>query len=203
MTTSPLQLIVGLGNPGADYQHTRHNAGFWFVDRVAQAAGQAFRHESRFHGEVAKVLLDGRVLWLLKPGTYMNASGRAVAALTHFHRFTPDQVLVVHDELDLPPGVAKVKRGGGAAGHNGLKDLIAALGSPEFWRLRIGIGHPGQRDAVADFVLHRPSRSEQDAIDEALERALGVLPELVSGQAAAAMMNLHAAPGKGAAANKG
>ncbi|MDE1982537.1 MAG: aminoacyl-tRNA hydrolase [Betaproteobacteria bacterium] len=203
MTTAPLQLIVGLGNPGAEYQPTRHNAGFWFVDRVAQAAGQVFRHESRFHGEVAKIQLDGQALWLLKPATYMNASGRAVAALVHFHRFAPEQVLVVHDELDLPPGGAKIKKGGGAAGHNGLKDLIAALGSPEFWRLRIGIGHPGQKDEVADFVLHRPSRTEQEAIDEALGRALEVLPQMASGRTAAAMMSLHAAPGKGAAANKG
>lgn len=203
MTTTPLQLIVGLGNPGAEYQSTRHNAGFWFVDRVAQAAGQVFRHESRFHGEVARVHVDGQALWLLKPATYMNVSGRAVAALVHFHRFTPEQVLVVHDELDLPPGGAKIKKGGGAAGHNGLKDLIATLGSRDFWRLRIGIGHPGQKDEVADFVLHRPSRSEQEAIDEALGRALDVLPQMVSGHAAAAMMSLHAAPGKGAAANKG
>ena len=203
MSANPLQLIVGLGNPGPEYQDTRHNAGFWFVDRVARLAGSAFRPESRFHGEVAKVRLDGRDLWLLKPATYMNASGRAAAALAHFYKLVPEQLLVVHDELDLSPGSAKLKKGGGAAGHNGLKDLIAALGSPEFWRLRIGIGHPGQRGEVVDYVLHRPSRSEQEAIEGSLTRALDVLPLLVAGNESAAMTNLHANPKRDSVVDKG
>lgn len=203
MTAHPLQLIVGLGNPGVEYQDTRHNAGFWFVDQVARQAAGVFRPESRFHGELAKVRLGGRDLWLLKPSTYMNASGRSVAALAGFYKLQPEQLLVVHDELDLSPGIAKLKKGGGAAGHNGLKDLIAVLGSPDFWRLRIGIGHPGQRDVVVDYVLHRPSRDEQEAIDGALVRALEILPHLVSGDASVAMMVLHALPGKESAADKG
>ncbi len=192
-----VRLIVGLGNPGAEYQDTRHNAGFWFVDRVAQTGSATFRHESRFHGEVARALLAGQGLWLLKPSTYMNDSGRAVAAMAHFYRVAPEQILVVHDELDLPPGGVKLKKGGGAAGHNGLKDLLLALGSPDFWRLRVGIGHPGQRHQVVDYVLHRPAKTEQEAIDVALERALEVLPLLLKGQAEAAMMNLHTPPKTG------
>jgi PTH1 family peptidyl-tRNA hydrolase len=197
-----VRLIVGLGNPGAEYQDTRHNAGFWFVDRVAQTGSAVFRHESRFHGEVARVLLEGQDLWLLKPSTYMNDSGRAVAAMAHFYRVAPEQILVVHDELDLPPGGVKLKKGGGAAGHNGLKDLLLALDSPDFWRLRIGIGHPGQRHQVVDYVLHRPAKAEQEAIDTALERARNVLPLLVRGQAEAALMNLHTPPQAGGLTTK-
>ena len=189
-----VRLIVGLGNPGAEYQDTRHNAGFWFVDRVARTGSATFRHESRFHGEVARVFLEGQDLWLLKPSTYMNDSGRAVAAMAHFYRLVPQQILVVHDELDLPPGGVKLKKGGGAAGHNGLKDLLLALDAPDFWRLRVGIGHPGKRHQVVDYVLHRPVKAEQEAIDDALERALNILPLLVRGETDAALMNLHTPP---------
>ena len=192
-----VRLIVGLGNPGAEYQDTRHNAGFWFVDRLAQSASATFRHESRFHGEVTRVVLQGQDLWLLKPSTYMNDSGRAVAAMAHFYRVVPEQILVVHDELDLPPGGIKLKKGGGAAGHNGLKDLLLALDSPDFWRLRVGIGHPGQRHEVVDYVLHRPAKAEQEAIDAALARALNILPQLVQGQTEAALMTLHTPPKAG------
>jgi PTH1 family peptidyl-tRNA hydrolase len=197
-----VRLIVGLGNPGAEYQDTRHNAGFWFVDRVAQTGSASFRHESRFHGEVARVVLEGQDLWLLKPSTYMNDSGRAVAAMAHFYRVAPEQILVVHDELDLPPGGVKLKKGGGAAGHNGLKDLLLALDAPDFWRLRVGIGHPGQRHQVVDYVLHRPAKAEQEAIDVALDRALDILPLLVKGQAEAALMTLHTPPKAGGLTTK-
>lgn len=197
-----VRLIVGLGNPGAEYQDTRHNAGFWFVDRVARTGSAKFRHESRFHGEVARVLMEGQDIWLLKPGTYMNESGRAVAAMAHFHRVAPEQILVVHDELDLPPGGVKLKKGGGAAGHNGLKDLLLALDSPDFWRLRVGIGHPGQRHRVVDYVLHRPAKDEQEAIDAALERALDILPLLVRGQAEMALTHLHTPPKTGGLTHK-
>ncbi len=189
-----MRLIVGLGNPGPEYQQTRHNAGFWFVDRVAQGGSASFRYESRFHGELARVSMVNQDLWLLKPHTYMNESGRSVAASAHFYRVAPEEILVVHDELDLFPGNIKLKKGGGAAGHNGLKDIVAALGSPDFWRLRVGIGHPGERHDVVDYVLHRPSKGDQEAIDAALERALEILPLLLKGQPELALTQLHTPP---------
>ncbi len=196
-TTAAIRLIVGLGNVGADYEVTRHNAGFWFADAVARKAGAAFAHERKFHGEVARIRDRGRELWLLKPGTYMNRSGQAVVALALYYRILPTQILVAHDEVDLPPGAVKLKRGGGTAGHNGLKDIQAKLSTPEFWRLRLGVGHPrtlGLAQDVADFVLHPPSRAHQQAIDEAIGRALEIVPQLVEGQFERAMMKLHRAP---------
>ncbi|GAB4464453.1 MAG: aminoacyl-tRNA hydrolase [Burkholderiaceae bacterium] len=196
-TTAAIRLIVGLGNVGAEYEATRHNAGFWFVDAVARKAGAAFAQERKFHGEVARIRDHGRELWLLKPGTYMNRSGQAVVALALYYKILPAQILVAHDEVDLPPGAVKLKRGGGTAGHNGLKDVQAKLATADFWRLRLGVGHPrtlGLNQEVADFVLHPPGREHQHAIDEAIGRALEVVPQLVEGQFERAMMKLHRAP---------
>lgn len=192
-----IRLIVGLGNVGAEYERTRHNAGFWFADAVADKAGAGFGFERKFHGDVLRLRDHGRELWLLKPGTYMNRSGQAVVALALYYKILPTQILVAHDEVDLPPGTVKLKRGGGTAGHNGLKDIQARLTTPEFWRLRIGVGHPralSLAQEVADFVLHPPGREHRTAIDESIGRALQIVPQLVEGQFERAMMKLHAAP---------
>jgi PTH1 family peptidyl-tRNA hydrolase len=188
-----MRLVVGLGNPGREYEATRHNAGFWFVDQLARAEGVQLRVESRFHGLVARIGRGDDECWLLEPSTFMNASGRAVGALARFYKILPQDILVVHDELDLPPGGAKLKRGGGAAGHNGLKDIIAALGQ-DFWRLRIGIGHPGDRAQVIHFVLQAPRREEQEAIDEAIDRSLAAWPAIRTGRMEVAMHELHTKP---------
>ena len=190
---TPIRLIVGLGNPGKEYADTRHNAGFWLLDAIAHKTGASLRPESRFHGGVARASLQGHEIWLLAPQTYMNVSGQAVAALAGYYKITSDEMLVLHDELDLPPGTARLKRGGGAGGHNGLKDIIARLGA-DFWRLRIGIGHPGDKDAVSDFVLHRPSQPEQQLIHDALDQSLSTLPLLAAGDMAGAMQRLHTKP---------
>lgn len=192
-----IRLIVGLGNVGAGYEATRHNAGFWFVDALARVSGARMSRESKFHGEVAKVSIHGAQCWLLEPGTWMNRSGRAVAALANFYRIAPGEILVVHDELDLMPGHSKMKQGGGHAGHNGLKDIQAALGSPMFWRLRIGIGHPRTlhlNQAVEDFVLHPPGRDDRAAIEAEIERALAIVPDCVAGRMDAALLKLHSRP---------
>ncbi len=194
---SAIRLIVGLGNIGPEYEDTRHNAGFWWVDAVAQANGARFARESKFHGDVARATVHGNSLWLLKPGTYMNRSGRAVAALAGFYRIVPAEILVVHDELDLLPGQSKMKLAGGNAGHNGLKDITAALGTPAFWRLRLGIGHPrtlNLNQDVADFVLHAPRRDEATLIRDELERSLVVLADCAAGHLEAAMHKLHSRP---------
>ena len=185
-----IRLIAGLGNPGREYADTRHNAGFWFLEEVARKAGASLRLESRFHASVARVNLSGQEVWLIAPQTYMNISGQALAALASYYKITPEEMLVVHDELDLLPGTARLKRGGGPGGHNGLKDIIARLG-PDFWRLRIGIGHPGDKNAVADFVLHRPSQPEETLMRDALDQSLSALPLMVAGDMAAAMQQLH------------
>lgn len=187
---TPIRLLVGLGNPGPDYADTRHNAGFWLVDAFARAHHAELRPERRFHGRVARLRVDGREVWLMEPETYMNASGQAVQALAAYYRLAPGEILVVHDELDLPPGTARLKRGGGAGGHNGLKDIIARLG-PEFWRLRLGIGHPGQRDQVVDYVLRRPPREEAEQIGDAIDRSLKILPLVLAGDLETAMHRLH------------
>jgi len=197
-----IRLIVGLGNIGAEYERTRHNAGFWFVDAVARKAGAGFGAERKFHGEVARLRDRGRELWLLKPGTYMNRSGQSVVALALYYKILPTQILVAHDEVDLPPGTVKLKRGGGTAGHNGLKDIQAKLATPDFWRLRIGVGHPralALAQEVADFVLHPPGREHEASIHESIDRALQIVPLLVEGQFERAMMKLHAAPATPAA----
>jgi len=186
-----LRAIVGLGNPGPQYDQTRHNAGSWFLRRVAERHGAELRLEAKFHGLLGKAHIDGRPVWLLEPTTYMNRSGEAVAALAHYYKIAPTALLVAHDELDLPPGVARLKLGGGHGGHNGLRDIIARLGTRDFLRLRIGIGHPGHRDRVTGYVLSRPSPEDRIAIDQAIDRALAVLPQIVAGDLQAAMNRLH------------
>ncbi|HYC45454.1 MAG TPA: aminoacyl-tRNA hydrolase [Burkholderiales bacterium] len=187
-----MKLVVGLGNPGSRYESTRHNAGFWWVERIARAVRADFRREGRFHGDVARV--PGTDIWLLKPQTYMNASGRAVGAFAAFYRIDADQILVAYDELDLPPGSARLKFGGGLSGHNGLRDITAVLGTQDFWRLRVGIGHPresGLAQDPADYVLHAPRAEERKAIDEALARADAVWPLVAAHDMQAAMLRLH------------
>ena len=187
----PIRLIVGLGNPGPRYADTRHNAGFWFVDRLVAGLGGSFRAESRFEGEVARVSVGGLACDLLKPLTFMNKSGNAVQKLAGFHKIPPAQILVVHDELDLPVGTARLKMGGGHGGHNGLRDLHRHLG-PDYARLRIGIGHPGIREAVVGYVLERPSRVEEAAMLDAINAALESVNDLVAGDWDKAVRRLHA-----------
>ncbi len=188
---SEIKLIVGLGNPGREYEATRHNAGFWWVDELVRTQNVSFKADSKFHGLVARVTLHGHEVHLLKPQTFMNVSGRSVGALAQFYKIVPEQILVVHDELDLPPGSAKLKLGGGHGGHNGLKDIIAHLGTKDFWRLRVGIGHPGDRAEVVNYVLNAPRKEEQVLIDEALQRAQEVAPLIIDGKMEAAMLRLH------------
>ena len=196
---TPLRLIVGLGNPGRSYAATRHNAGARFVARLAQELGLAFRAEKRFHSTVARTAAsDGGELRLALPQDYMNESGFAVAALARFFRIAPAEILVAHDELDLKPGSVKLKLGGGIAGHNGLRDVNAQLGSGDYWRLRIGIGHPRDselsRQEVVDYVLHPPRAEEQPLIDDAIARALAIWPRLAAGDLERAMHELHTRP---------
>lgn len=186
-----MKLIVGLGNPGKEYIGTRHNAGFHWVDRLAGILRATLRSEIKFHGLCTHISQKDIDLWLLEPQTYMNASGRSVAALCHFYKIQADEIIVVHDELDLLPGVAKLKKGGGTGGHNGLKDIAAKLGTQDFWRLRIGVGHPGDRHEVVSYVLHPPGKEEALLIDEAIERSLEVWPLLAKGACEAAMLKLH------------
>jgi PTH1 family peptidyl-tRNA hydrolase len=195
---APLRLVVGLGNPGPDYSETRHNAGFWFCERLARELGASFSRESRYHGLVAKCRLAGtdshRDLWLLMPQTFMNRSGQAVQALAHFYRIAPAEMLVVHDELDIPPGQLRLKFGGGLGGHNGLKDIASHLGTQDYWRLRIGIGHPGDRNDVIGYVLKPPRREEADEIAAALDRALLAWPLLAKGEFNAATQRINSKP---------
>jgi peptidyl-tRNA hydrolase, PTH1 family len=186
-----MKLIVGLGNPGKEYAATRHNAGVWWISHLAKKLHVALKAEARFHGLCARTGQGDSELWLLKPQTYMNASGKAVAALCHFYKILPEQILVVHDELDLPPGISRLKLGGGLGGHNGLKDIAARLATKDFWRLRIGIGHPGDKNAVINYVLQPPRREEAPLIDEAIHRSLEVWPLIAEGNCQAAMMKLH------------
>lgn len=190
---SEIMLIVGLGNPGREYEATRHNAGFWWVEEFARAQGASFKADGKFHGLIARAALHGHDVHLLKPQTFMNISGRAVGAVAQFYKIAPANILVVHDELDLPPGSAKLKLGGGHGGHNGLKDIIAHLGTRDFWRLRIGIGHPGERGEVSNYVLNAARREEQALIDEAMQRAQDVAPLIIEGKLEAAMLKLHSA----------
>ncbi|KAF0203853.1 MAG: peptidyl-tRNA hydrolase PTH1 [Gallionellaceae bacterium] len=188
---SEIKLIVGLGNPGREYESTRHNAGFWWVDELARSHNANFKADSKFHGLIARIALHGHDVHLLKPQTFMNASGRAVGAMAQFYKIDPAQILVVHDELDLPPGSTKLKLGGGHGGHNGLKDIIAHLGTKDFWRLRLGIGHPGERTEVVNFVLNAPRKEEQSLIEEAMQRAQNIAPLVIEGKLEAAMLKLH------------
>ena len=189
-----MRLIVGLGNPGRKYEATRHNAGFWWLDGLVRGSS-GFRAESRFHGEVAKLQLSTGEVWLLKPDTYMNESGRAVHSLASYYKVEPQEILVAHDELDLVPGVARLKLGGGLSGHNGLRDIAARLGTRDFWRLRIGIGHPREkmqgRQEVADYVLHPPGTDDRTAIEHALEEAHRVWTMISVHDLQGAMLKLH------------
>ena len=190
MTIDSIKLLVGLGNPGDKYEATRHNAGFWWIDQVAVSTKSKLALDSKLFGVVGKLNLSNDV-WLLKPTTFMNASGKAVAALANYYKITPAQILVIHDELDLPPETAKLKKGGGHGGHNGLKDIAAVLGTPDFWRLRLGIGHPGDRNEVINFVLKAPLKDEQTAINRCIDDSVNILPQLLSGDFENAMLKLH------------
>ena len=186
-------LIVGLGNPGIDYADTRHNAGFWFLDQLSQREKVFFHEEKKFQGEVARVRLAGQDIWLLKPTTFMNRSGQAVVALALYYKILPEEILVVHDELDLMPGCMKLKKGGGNAGHNGLKDITEKLSTPNFWRLRLGTGHPrslGMAQPVADFVLHAPSSEHKEMIQECIAAALKTTNDIACGDMARVQRSL-------------
>jgi PTH1 family peptidyl-tRNA hydrolase len=194
-STPPIRLIVGLGNPGPEYEATRHNAGFWWVDALARRLGVSLQPERAHQALAARVNRPGRdPLWLLQPMTYMNRSGVSVAGLARFFKITPAEVLVVHDELDLEPGQAKLKQGGSAAGHNGLKDITHMLGSPDFWRLRLGIGHPGVRAEVVNYVLKKPSAEHRDAIAQVTDRTLDTVDLMLAGEMAQALARIHAQP---------
>ena len=190
MAGTPLAIIAGLGNPGPEHRLTRHNAGFWFVDALAHALGAQFRSHARYQGEICRVPLDGRDVVLLKPQTYMNRSGRSVRALLDYLKAPAGELLVVHDELDLPPGTARFKLGGGHGGHNGLRDTITHCG-PDFWRLRLGIGHPGDKSQVIDYVLQRAAPSDEQALLQAIDAALQTLPVFVRDGSEKAMHALH------------
>ena len=194
MPEKGIRLVVGLGNPGTQYEATRHNVGFWFVDALAARRNGLFRLETRFHGLLCRLMLDGGDLRLLKPTTFMNRSGQSLGAVVRYFDIPPEQTLVAHDELDLPVGGVRLKQGGGHAGHNGLRDIIQVLGSRDFWRLRIGIGHPGEKSRVVSYVLGRPSQADATAILDVVDEAAGALPDLVEGRFQLAMNRLHAAP---------
>jgi PTH1 family peptidyl-tRNA hydrolase len=192
VTQADIRLVVGLGNPGAEYSETRHNAGFWFCERLARELGTSFNKESRFKGWAANAREAN--LWLLMPATFMNNSGQSVRALAQFYRIEPAQMLVVHDELDLPPGQMRLKFGGGLGGHNGLKDITSHFSTQDYWRLRIGIGHPGDRNEVVNYVL-KPARKEERAdIDAALDRALLAWPDIGRGDMEAATRKINTKP---------
>ena len=194
-----IRLIVGLGNPGSEYEGTRHNAGFWWVDAAARQLKASLAPDRAYHGLVARLnrpLDQGGPLWLLEPMTYMNLSGKSVAPLARFFKIAPAEILVVHDELDLLPGQMKLKQGGGNGGHNGLKDIQAQLGAADFWRLRLGIGHPGVKAEVVNYVLRKPPADERDAIERNIEESLKVLDLLTAGEMDRAVMKLHAKPAR-------
>jgi PTH1 family peptidyl-tRNA hydrolase len=189
-----IRLLVGLGNPGPEYEDTRHNAGFWFIDAVARQLKTRLVPERGYFGLVARVNLPEGPVWLLEPMTFMNLSGKSVAALARFFKIAPQEILVAHDELDLLPGQVKMKLGGGHAGHNGLKDIHAQLGSADYWRLRLGIGHPGVKAEVIDYVLRKPPPEHREGIEKAIEQSLGALDLILDGDMERAMMKVHAKP---------
>jgi peptidyl-tRNA hydrolase, PTH1 family len=194
-----IRLIVGLGNPGVEYEATRHNAGFWWMDAAARQLKASLAPDRAYHGLVARVNRSpehGGPLWLLQPMTYMNLSGKSVAPLARFFKIAPAEILVVHDELDLLPGQMKLKQAGGNGGHNGLKDIQAQLGAGDFWRLRLGIGHPGIKAEVANYVLRKPPADERDAIERNIEDSLKVLDLMLAGEMDRAIMKLHAKPAR-------
>jgi PTH1 family peptidyl-tRNA hydrolase len=201
MPGTPLKLIVGLGNPGAEYARTRHNAGFWLVDELARRHGGTFRHEGRHQGELARARIGGEEVWLLKPMTFMNRSGGPVSSVLGFYKLAPAQMLVAHDEIDLPSGTVRLKEAGGHGGHNGLRDIIAAQGDG-FWRLRIGVGHPGTAKDVVDFVLTHAGKDEQRTIDETIVMGADAIEDMLRVGAQVAMNKLHARAKPPAAENK-
>ena len=195
-----IKLLVGLGNPGEKYANTRHNAGFWWVGQLVAGTSSRLALEAKFHGVAGKLncaslnpnSLDlGAETWLLKPTTFMNASGKAVAAVANYYKISPEQIMVIHDELDLAPGNVKLKKGGGHGGHNGLKDIAAALGTKEFWRLRLGIGHPGDRNEVINYVLKAALKDEQTLINSCIDDSINIVPQLLSADFESAMLKLH------------
>lgn len=185
---SGIKLFVGLGNPGDKYVATRHNAGFWWIDQIAAQTNSPLATDTKMFGIVAKYQQDK---WLLKPTTFMNASGKSIVALANYYKILPAEILVIHDELDLPAGTVKLKFGGGHGGHNGLKDTHAALGTADYWRLRIGIGHPGERNEVINYVLKAPLKDEQSAIDDSIMKSANLLDALIAGDFESAMLKLH------------
>lgn len=186
-----IKLFVGLGNPGPEYEGTRHNAGFWWVDALARELKLHLAMDKGYHGLVARGNVHGRPVWLLEPQTYMNVSGKSVAALARFFKIAPEEILVAHDELDVAPGQAKLKLGGGHAGHNGLRDIHAQLGSGDYWRLRLGIGHPGVKSEVADWVLRKPAPDQREAMLECIDRTLKAVPALLAGEMDKATLIVH------------
>lgn len=185
-----IKLIVGLGNPGNEHVDTRHNAGFWFLDELARMYHGSFKKDKKFFGDTAKVAICGKDIWLLKPDTYMNLSGKSLQALAQFYKVLPENILVVHDELDLEPGTARLKKGGGHGGHNGLRDISARMGK-DFWRLRLGIGHPGDKNKVSGYVLNKPSKDDRISIERAIDNASRVIDDVVAGETQKAMHRLH------------
>jgi len=186
-----IKLFVGLGNPGPEYEATRHNAGFWWIDALARDRKLTLVPERSYHGLVARMQVGGQPVWLLEPQTFMNVSGKSVAALARFFKIEPDEILVVHDELDVVPGQAKLKRGGSHAGHNGLRDIHAQLGTDDYWRLRLGIGHPGVKSEVVGWVLKKPLKEQREAIEDAIARTLHAFPALVAGEMDKATLLIH------------
>ena len=186
-----IKLFVGLGNPGPEYAATRHNAGFWWIDQLARRLNAPLALERAYKGRVARASVAGQSVWLLQPQTFMNLSGKSVAALARFYQITPQEILVAHDELDLPAGEAKLKFGGGHAGHNGLRDIHAQLGTADYWRLRLGVGHPGARQEVVGWVLQKPPLDEQIAIEQAIDRAAAAFELLAAGDMNAATQRIH------------
>ena len=186
-----IKLFVGLGNPGAEYEDTRHNAGFWWIDQLAAQLKVSLQPEKNYHGWAVRTQVEGQTIWLLKPATFMNLSGKSVAALAKFFKIQPEEILVVHDELDVVPGEAKIKFGGSHAGHNGLRDIHAQIGSDAYWRLRIGIGHPGVKSEVLHWVLKKPAPDQKTVIDTCIDRTLKALAFLVSGDMVKATQMVH------------
>ena len=186
-----IKLFVGLGNPGPQYEDTRHNAGFWWVDGLARQLGVSLQMDRSYHGLVARTQIGGENVWLLEPQTFMNVSGKSVAALARFFKIKPQEILVAHDELDVVPGEAKLKLGGSHAGHNGLRDIHAQLGTDQYWRLRLGIGHPGVKSAVIHWVLQKPSPDQRIAIEQCVDRTLQAVPDLLAGDMTKATQKVH------------
>ena len=189
-----IQLIVGLGNPGPEYEATRHNAGFWWAEAAARKLGIMLNHERSSVAQVGRTNVAGHPVWVMLPQTFMNRSGQAVGALARFFKIPSENILVVHDELDLEPGQVKLKKGGGHAGHNGLRDIHAQLGTPDYWRLRLGIGHPGVKSEVVNWVLKKPSMDHRIAIEQAIDHSLRALPDLLAGDMVKATKDIHTAP---------